>query len=198
MALVRSKQALESPCETMARREQVRAHTAKKRALESPCETMARCEQVQAHTPKKRALESPSETIARREQIRVNTAKRRALPVAIDNAIGNFQSKAKMGPDFVCTVCHRMMYKQNVIPSNKSKYTKVTSDNTHITIKTPRIAAVYKLQSFKMCIRCHSPVEPEIAPLGRYTKKECGILQDYTLCDTTTVAELLIVDGTKK
>lgn len=29
-----------------------------------------------------------------------------------------------MGPDFVCTVCHRMMYKQNVIPANKCKYTK--------------------------------------------------------------------------
>ena len=49
-----------------------------------------------------------------------------------------------------------------------------------------------------MCIRCRSPVEPEIAPLGRCTKNECGILQDYTLCNTTSVAELLIVDGTKK
>ena len=46
--------------------------------------------------------------MARREQDQVNTAKRRALPIAIDNAISNFQWKAKMGPDFVCTVCHRI------------------------------------------------------------------------------------------
>ena len=33
-----------------------------------------------------------------------------------------------MGPDFVCTVCHRMMYKQNVVPCNTSKYTKASND----------------------------------------------------------------------
>ena len=49
-----------------------------------------------------------------------------------------------------------------------------------------------------MCIRCRSPVELEITPLGQCTKNERTILQDYTLCDTTNVAELLIVDGTKK
>ena len=41
------------------------------------------------------------ETTARREQDRVNIAERRALPVAIDNAIANFQMKAKMGHDLV-------------------------------------------------------------------------------------------------
>ena len=50
------------------------------------------------------------------------------MPVAIDNAIYNFQLKAKMGPDLVCTVCHRMMYKQNILPCNKSKYTKASHE----------------------------------------------------------------------
>ena len=50
------------------------------------------------------------------------------MNVSIDNAIASFQSKAKMGPDFVCTVCHRMMYKQNVVPCNTSKHTKASND----------------------------------------------------------------------
>ena len=122
------KRALESPCETMDRREQDRANTEKKRALETPCETMDRREQDRANTKKKRALETPCETMDRREHDRTNTAKKRALPVTTNNAIANFLSKTKMGPDFVCTICHRMMYKQNVIPCNKSKYTKASHE----------------------------------------------------------------------
>ena len=113
---MRCNRALESPSKTMTRHEQVRAYTAKKRALENQSETMARREQDRAYTAKKRALETPSETITRREEDRVYTAKKRAISVSIDNAIASFQSKAKMGPDFVCTVCHHMMYKQNVVP----------------------------------------------------------------------------------
>ena len=74
----------------------------------------------------------------------------------------------------------------------------LATESTYTSITNPRIAAVYKLQSFKICIRCHSPVEPQAAPLGRCTKSDCGILQDYTLCDTTNVAELLVIDGAKK
>ena len=33
-----------------------------------------------------------------------------------------------MGPDFVCTSCHRLMYKANVVPCNKSKYTKASGE----------------------------------------------------------------------
>ena len=119
--------ALESPDESMTRREQIRTNTAKKRELESPDKTMARREQDKTYAAKKRELESPDETMGRREQDRTYTAKKRALSVSTDVAIANFQSKAKMGPDFVCTVFHRMMYKQNVA-CNKSKYTKASDE----------------------------------------------------------------------
>ena len=104
---MRCKRALVSPSETITRHEQVRVHTAKKRAPESPSETMARLEHVQAHTAEKRALESPNETMARLEKDRAHTTEKRALPIAIHNMIANFQSKIKMDPDFVCTVCHK-------------------------------------------------------------------------------------------
>ena len=113
---------------SMARREQDKSNTAKKRALESPSESMARHDQDKSNTAKKRAVEIPSKSMARHEQDRVNTAKRRALSVAIDNAISNFLLKARMGPDFVCTVCHCIMYKQNVVPCIKFKYAKASHE----------------------------------------------------------------------
>ena len=69
---------------------------------------------------KTRALESPNETITRLNQSRESMAKKRALTITMDNAIAGFQSKAKIGPDFVCTTCHCMMYKQSVVICNKS------------------------------------------------------------------------------
>ena len=33
-----------------------------------------------------------------------------------------------MGPDFVCVCCHCLMYKQNLVPCNKSKYTKASNE----------------------------------------------------------------------
>lgn len=97
-----------------------------------------------------------------------------------------------------------MSRESEVVPSDditdavEPQPTEAMTDSTFVTIKKPKIAAVYKLQSFKMCVRCRSPVEPGIPPLGRCSKADCGILQDYTLCETTNVAELLIVDSSTK
>ena len=89
---------------------------------------MTRREQNRENMAKKRALESPSESSNRREQNRANIVNKRALNVSSDDAIASFQSKAKMGPDFVCTCCHRMTYNQNVTLYNNSKYTKASNE----------------------------------------------------------------------
>ena len=70
--------------------------------------------------------------------------------------------------------------------------------STKVVIDNPKLAAVYKLETFKMCIRCHSRVEPGVAQLGRCSKTGCAVLQDYTLCETSNIAELLVMDGTNK
>ncbi len=38
-------------------------------------------------------------------------ASKRALDISVESAIANFHSKSKLGPDFVCPCCHRMMYR---------------------------------------------------------------------------------------
>ena len=43
--------------------------------------------------------------------------------VCIEEAITIFHSKVKIGPQFVCIVCHRMMNRQTVVPYNRGKYT---------------------------------------------------------------------------
>ena len=48
--------------------------------------------------------------------------------MSVEQAISVFNSEIKAGPDFVCTCCHRMMYKKIVIQSNKAKYIKASPD----------------------------------------------------------------------
>jgi len=76
------------------------------RALETAAETLHRQEQNRTSTAIKRALEEPVETLHRQEQNRTSMAKKRASVVPIGNCIANFQSKLKVGPEFVCTCCH--------------------------------------------------------------------------------------------
>ena len=54
--------------------------------------------------------------------------KKRALVVPMEKCIADFQSKVKQGPEFVCTCCHRMMYKQTVVPYTRTKYTKASDE----------------------------------------------------------------------
>ena len=47
--------------------------------------------------------------------------------MSIEHAISAFNCEIRNGPDFVCTCCHRMMYKKTVVPCNKDKYTKASN-----------------------------------------------------------------------
>ena len=126
-ACTAKKRASETQSETLKRQKQDRAHTAKKRASDTQSETLKRHEQDRARTAKNRALESKDETLQRNKKNKTAMAKKRALTVTLETAIASYLSKVKLGPEFVCTCCHRMMYKQTVVPYNKSKYTKASN-----------------------------------------------------------------------
>ena len=55
--------------------------------------------------------------------------------------------------------------------------------------------AVYKLETFKACIRCHCCVEPGSPPLGRCI--DCGVLQNYDFCTLSIIAQVLVLVGAK-
>lgn len=46
------------------------------------------------------------------------------ISVPLQPVIDSFIAKAKHGSDYVCTSCHRLMYRQTVVPLNVHKYTK--------------------------------------------------------------------------
>ena len=85
----------------------------------------------------KQALKTHQETICRlgqdeaytlEEQSSAPVVMKGALSTPIDQAIITFLSRINVGPEFVCMVCHRLMYKVTVVPYNKSKYTKANSE----------------------------------------------------------------------
>ena len=124
------KRALEAEDEALYRHQSNRACTARKRACETEADTLQRRERDRACTARKRACETEPDTLQRRERDRACTARKRASKrascIPIDKAISAFQSRVKIGPEYVCTCCHRMMYKQTVVPCSKSKYAKAS------------------------------------------------------------------------
>ena len=91
-------------------------------------ETAQRQEQDRTCKAKRRASETMVEMVQRQEQNRARMGKKRALVVPMENFITDFQSKIKQGPEFVCSCCHCMMYKQTVVPYARSKYTKASNE----------------------------------------------------------------------
>ena len=41
-----------------------------------------------------------------------------------DKAVAKFLSKMAIGADFVCTSCHRLLYRNSIMTCNRAKYTK--------------------------------------------------------------------------
>ena len=56
------------------------------------------------------------------------TASKRKSNVSLEHVILSFHHDIKNGPDFVCTCCHRMMYRKSVVPCNFAKYSKCSND----------------------------------------------------------------------
>ena len=85
-------------------------------------ERAQRLEKDRTCRAKKRAPETILQMVKRQKNSRTCLVKNRVLVVPMEKCIADFQSKIKQHPDFVCTCCHRMMYKETVDPYATSKY----------------------------------------------------------------------------
>ena len=81
----------------------------------------------------KRANQNDCDTERRREKDRCSTASVRAQSKSVDKVIQEFLAKVKFGPDYVCTCCHRMLYRHAVIGFKPTKYTyqRLTTAHRH-------------------------------------------------------------------
>ena len=98
------------------------------RVAESSEQTLRRQQQNKEHMANVRAAESSEQTLCRQQQNKEHIASVRAANVSVEQAIVSFHSDIKNGPDFVCTCCHRLMYRKSVVPCNPAKYSKCGSD----------------------------------------------------------------------
>ena len=75
-----------------------------------------------------RGTASPEDSIRRTNQSRVAMSVNRSRVLSIAEAIAIFHSNIREGPNFVCAVCHRMMYRLGVLQYKRHKYTKGSSE----------------------------------------------------------------------
>ena len=87
----------------------------------------------------------------------------------------------------------RVVQLQNTVNSPQVNVAGVEEDC--ITLQNPSVAAVYKLEAFFKCLRCGSQTElNEVQCCSR----QCGILNESTLCDSFRSADILVVKDHQK
>ena len=122
------KRASETQEEALCRQERDRACTAKKRASETQEEALCRQERNRVHIAKKRALESFEDYFQRKQSNRIAMTNKRSKTLSVECAISAFHAEVKVGPEFACACCHRMMYRKSVILCNRANYTKAITE----------------------------------------------------------------------
>ena len=94
-------------------------HKASMRTLETYEETVQTLQQNRARMVSIRASETHEESVRRLEQNMKESS------VTLEAAVTTFQSKVKLGPDFVCTCCHRMMYNKVLLSAREQSTPKL-------------------------------------------------------------------------
>ena len=119
---------------TNKRRKQDRDFKAKARALETPEQTAQRILEQKRRTIANRESETTEETAKRRklEKTRIYQSRANSDLTEITKL---FEEKIKSGPNYVCTCCHRMMYKANVRPYHKGKFPNLTKEQRAIILE---------------------------------------------------------------
>ena len=108
---------------TLKRQAQSKQHMSCVRQYETREQTMKRQAQNKQHMSCVRASETPEQALRRRQGNKQTMSTKRKRNVSVESAVSAFHSEIKLGPDYVCTCCHRMMYRKSVIPCNKANYT---------------------------------------------------------------------------
>ena len=167
---------LETAEKTVQRLKGQKVRTTANRNLETAEKTVQRLRGQKIRTTTNRNLETAEQTAIRRKVQRVNTAKNKKSLTQeqkarlkekererleqyrnsaddISEITRLFQEKIQSGPDFVCTCCHRIMYRQNVQLYDKGKYLKL-SEEDYKTILQPFMYTSIDGNTW-ICVTCH-------------------------------------------
>ena len=118
----------------------------------------------------KRANQSVEQTLHIQQKDRERKASERAAKktkgkdVFVQQAIVSFHSDIKNGPDFVCTCCHRLMYRKSVVPCNVAKYSKCSNDLLNSVFSTD-LRHVCDTGNEYVCKTCDKALKRGVMPL---------------------------------
>ena len=165
------KRAAESSEQALQRKQQNREHMANFRANESSEQTFHRKQQQREHMAKIRAIESSEQTLRRQQASN-----------SVQQAIETFLTVIRNGPDFVCTCCHRLMYRNSVVPCNPAKYTKC-SDDLLRSVFSADLRYVCATDDEYVCKTCDRALKRGVMPLQAKTNglQLCEILPELAM-----------------
>ena len=99
-----------------------------KRCLETEQETNERRAYNRQNMAKTRSNETIEKNIEHKAKNKWVMANARNAVKPVDSIVKEFQAKVKVGPEYVCTSCHRMMYKHSVVTFKPTKHTKASPE----------------------------------------------------------------------
>ncbi len=111
----------ETENETLRRKQTIKLAMKRVRMCETVSKALIRKEIDNLSKKSVRMSETESEALNRMETKKLAMRTKTALSVTVENAISSFLSKVKSGPEYVCTVCHRLLYKSFVVMFNECK-----------------------------------------------------------------------------
>ena len=148
------KRTLETEEKTDKRRKLEKDRAIRNRTFETPEKAEKRRKLDKDRAIRNRIFETPEKADNRRKLNKERETYRRSN-VSIDAAVNSFIAKTKQGPDYVCVSCHRLMYRQTVIPLNKIKYTKASESLLDMVIGDDTLYASFN-GNYWICKTCDS------------------------------------------
>ena len=143
---------METPEQRAQRKFTDKMSKASNRNMETFEQTVTRRKIQRAITAKNKKSQTQEEKAKLKEKERERLAQSRNTAYAISEITRLFQKKVQSGPDFVCTCCHRIMYRQTVKLYDKGKYSKL-SEEEYRTLLEPYIYTSIDGNTW-ICVTC--------------------------------------------
>ena len=140
------------------RKNYYQSHKQKARQSETAEQTSRRRHSDKLHKKASRADETPQQTKHQQQMNKTNMSQTRLakkLKVeTVDNAMKNFKAECKKQPVYICTSCHRLLWRKGVQKFSIHKYNKIKPEITQLVLdKKYGISSIDG--SMYICHMCH-------------------------------------------
>ena len=144
------------------RRNYYQSHKQKARESETPEQTAQRRHCDKLYKKASRANETPEETkqcqqMDKTKKLQTSSAKKLKVET-VDDAMKNFKAECKKQPIYICTSCHRLLWRKDVQKFSINKYNKIKKEITQLVLHEKyRISSIDG--SIYICHTCHATLK---------------------------------------